>query len=459
MRGIDERGNSLGSERANEGGNADGSRAGAARAPGEETRSFDSAVERIRSELQDSGASASRIARPASRGDRFAAPIGAHRILRAALQGAMGGSRRRFRSLPESSSSRSDEELWRDDPAAGSAQTSARPQHTQSVSDRRGGPEGGRVHDVPSQVVQASGSQRPCRSDSGAPRGEADSLPSEGEPWRADRTAESSRRAALSPDTQSVPERSGRLGRWRMGDVPERPIQGERPERPHRSSNGAANREASLLHSDGGRWRADQAAESLQPAARPAHRQSVSGLSNVPERLHVDKATAQNVQGAISDSYSSRSDKLNAALREIASARNIGTFSRKVVHHKGELKGKDLSEFLRNAAGRFDARFVAQLEENIRSSWGYATTCNAVSGDAGGQAGMRACRALAAQVSRLDKALLTQVDLRAFSFSHHRSVGIPGQRNAATERSRSQNFVALKAGCLRRPSVKSWHYW
>ncbi|MCP3380115.1 shikimate kinase [Bradyrhizobium sp. CCGUVB4N] len=200
-----------------------------------------------------------------------------------------------------------------------------------------------------------------------------------------------------------------------MGDVPERPIQGERPERPHRSSNGAANREASLLHSDGGRWRADQAAESLQPAARPAHRQSVSGLSNVPERLHVDKATAQNVQGAISDSYSSRSDKLNAALREIASARNIGTFSRKVVHHKGELKGKDLSEFLRNAAGRFDARFVAQLEENIRSSWGYATTCNAVSGDAGGQAGMRACRALAAQVSRLDKALLTQVDLRAFS--------------------------------------------
>ncbi|MCP3476666.1 AAA family ATPase [Bradyrhizobium sp. CCGUVB1N3] len=123
----------------------------------------------------------------------------------------------------------------------------------------------------------------------------------------------------------------------------------------------------------------------------------------------------QNVQAAISERHFRRSDKLNAALREIARARNIGIFSRKVVHHNGELKGKDLSEFLQNAAGHFDARFVAQLEENIRSSWGYATTCNAVSRDAGGQAGIRACRALAAQVSRLDKALLTQVEVRTFS--------------------------------------------
>nr|WP_305881693.1 XopAD/skwp family type III secretion system effector [Bradyrhizobium sp. CCGUVB23] len=85
------------------------------------------------------------------------------------------------------------------------------------------------------------------------------------------------------------------------------------------------------------------------------------------------------------------------------------------MHHNKQLKGEDLSEFLQNAAGHFDARFVAQLEDNIRSSWGYATTCNAVSRDAGGQAGIRACRALAAQVSRLDKAHLKQVDPRAFS--------------------------------------------
>ncbi|MCP3463543.1 XopAD/skwp family type III secretion system effector [Bradyrhizobium sp. CCGUVB23] len=123
----------------------------------------------------------------------------------------------------------------------------------------------------------------------------------------------------------------------------------------------------------------------------------------------------QNVQAAISERPFRRSDKLNAALREIARARNIGIFSRKVVHHNRRLEGEDLSQFLQNAAGHFDARFVAQLEENIRSSWGYATTCNAVSRDAGGQAGIRACRALAAQVSRLDKALLTQVDPRAFS--------------------------------------------
>ncbi|UVO33082.1 shikimate kinase [Bradyrhizobium arachidis] len=123
----------------------------------------------------------------------------------------------------------------------------------------------------------------------------------------------------------------------------------------------------------------------------------------------------QNVQGAIPERHSRRSDELNAALREIASARDIGIFSRAVVRYSNQLRRQDLSEFLQIAAARFDVRFLPQLEENIRSSWGYATTCNAVSREAGGEAGMDACRALAARVSRLDKTLMKQMNPSALS--------------------------------------------
>ncbi|WP_245509352.1 shikimate kinase [Bradyrhizobium zhanjiangense] len=133
----------------------------------------------------------------------------------------------------------------------------------------------------------------------------------------------------------------------------------------------------------------------------------------------------QKVQAGMPERPSRRSDELNAALREIASARDIGPFSRAVVRYSKQLrKQDDLSEFLQTAAARFDARFVAQLEENIRSSWGYATTCNAVSREAGGEAGIQACRSLAVRVSRLDKTLMKQMNpstlsLFASSFGRH----------------------------------------
>ncbi|WP_456639166.1 hypothetical protein [Bradyrhizobium sp. USDA 10063] len=135
----------------------------------------------------------------------------------------------------------------------------------------------------------------------------------------------------------------------------------------------------------------------------------------------------QNVLGGIPERHSRRSDELNAALREIASARDIGIFSREVVRYSKQLRGQDLSEFLSTAAARFDARFIVQLEENIRSSWGYATTCNAVSREAGGDAGIQACRALAVRVSRLDKMLMKQMNpsalsLFASSFGRHPSL-------------------------------------
>ncbi|WP_456632510.1 shikimate kinase [Bradyrhizobium sp. USDA 10063] len=97
-----------------------------------------------------------------------------------------------------------------------------------------------------------------------------------------------------------------------------------------------------------------------------------------------------------------------------------------MVRYSNQLRRQDLSEFLQTAAARFDARFVVQLEENIRSSWGYATTCNAVSREAGGEAGIQASRALAVRVSRLDKTLMKQMNpsalsLFASSFGRHPS--------------------------------------
>ncbi|QQN65500.1 shikimate kinase [Bradyrhizobium diazoefficiens] len=90
-------------------------------------------------------------------------------------------------------------------------------------------------------------------------------------------------------------------------------------------------------------------------------------------------------------------------------------FSRAVVRYSKQLRGQDLSEFLQTAAGRFDARFVAQFEDNLRSSWGYATTCNAVSREAGGEAGIEACRALAVRVSRLDNTRMKEISPSALS--------------------------------------------
>ncbi|MGY3613883.1 hypothetical protein ACVJGD_000079 [Bradyrhizobium sp. USDA 10063] len=164
MRPIDERGKSPISEfGANEGRGAEGSSTGRASGPGEEGRSFNSVVERIRSEPQDSDAAYSRVPPRGSAG-RFAGPLaGPHRRLAAALQGAIGENRRRFRSLPESGVSRSEGEARRDDPEAESSRGRSLLSHPAS------GPEGGHVHDVPTQAVQGRGLQRPYRRDSGGP--------------------------------------------------------------------------------------------------------------------------------------------------------------------------------------------------------------------------------------------------------------------------------------------------
>ncbi|WP_236000416.1 XopAD/skwp family type III secretion system effector [Bradyrhizobium uaiense] len=86
----------------------------------------------------------------------------------------------------------------------------------------------------------------------------------------------------------------------------------------------------------------------------------------------------------------------------------------------------ELTTFLQKAATHFKDVFVPRWEDDVRrgNSWGYATTCNAVSQPAGGQAGLRACQAMAGQVSRLDRRLMKKVEpkalsLLALSFGRH----------------------------------------
>ncbi|MET2832517.1 shikimate kinase [Mesorhizobium shangrilense] len=76
--------------------------------------------------------------------------------------------------------------------------------------------------------------------------------------------------------------------------------------------------------------------------------------------------------------------------------------------HDKKLQGQaHHATFLQKAASEFTRQFVRRWEQDIRArnTWGYATSCNAMSREPGGQAGMEACRAMAAQVSRLGNAL------------------------------------------------------
>ncbi|GLR90959.1 shikimate kinase [Bradyrhizobium iriomotense] len=119
-------------------------------------------------------------------------------------------------------------------------------------------------------------------------------------------------------------------------------------------------------------------------------------------------------QSAISE------QQYNAALDAIYLARDIVGFSRAVVEHDKQLQragDRIHAAFMQKAAARFRRQFVARFEDDIRrgKSWGYATACNAVSREAGGQEGVEACKAMADRVSRLRGALMHEVDPKALS--------------------------------------------
>ncbi|MCC8938846.1 hypothetical protein H8A97_28065 [Bradyrhizobium sp. Arg62] len=108
---------------------------------------------------------------------------------------------------------------------------------------------------------------------------------------------------------------------------------------------------------------------------------------------------------------------LTTALSEIARARDIVEFSTVVVTREKQLRKVDHPVFLQKAAVEFQSRFLPSFEESIFAgkSWGYATTCNAVSRKAGGQAGRDVCERIASRVSQLDHVLIGKVGIRALS--------------------------------------------
>ncbi|MGY3487747.1 hypothetical protein ACVW1C_005630 [Bradyrhizobium sp. USDA 4011] len=108
---------------------------------------------------------------------------------------------------------------------------------------------------------------------------------------------------------------------------------------------------------------------------------------------------------------------LTTALSEIDRAVGIVEFSTAVVRRDKQLCKADLPVFLQQAAVEFQSRFLPSFEESIRAekSWGYATTCNAVSRRAGGQAGRDTCERIASRVSQLDHALMKKIGIRALS--------------------------------------------
>ncbi|WP_420969587.1 XopAD/skwp family type III secretion system effector [Bradyrhizobium sp. B120] len=90
-----------------------------------------------------------------------------------------------------------------------------------------------------------------------------------------------------------------------------------------------------------------------------------------------------------------------------------------VEHNKGlQAAGAEVhAAFIQKAATLFRSQFVTCFEDDIRrgKSWGYATTCNAVTSEAGGEEGVEVCKMMATRVSELDGALVRKVDPKALS--------------------------------------------
>nr|WP_246752192.1 shikimate kinase [Bradyrhizobium diazoefficiens] len=176
-------------------------------------------------------------------------------------------------------------------------------------------------------------------------------------------------------------------------------------------------RERDTLRSRGEFRRYGQEAGHSQIEPMPPHRQSAPDLDQRPGKRRLDDAATQSIQSAMSGRSERASNALNAALRDIDRARDIREFSAPLVKHAKQLRMPAQATFLQKAAADFQGRFVPRLEENIRSgkSWNYATVCNEVSREAGGQEGVKACKALAARVSQLDNALMRDAEGRALS--------------------------------------------
>ncbi|WFU40169.1 shikimate kinase [Bradyrhizobium sp. CB82] len=125
------------------------------------------------------------------------------------------------------------------------------------------------------------------------------------------------------------------------------------------------------------------------------------------------------------------------------------------MRHAKRLRMPHIATFLERVSADFSSKFVPRLKEKIRWSWGYATTCNAISQEAGGEAGQQACRGLAARISRLDRRLMKEIEPRAISLlvlSFGRHASSPECRDGTT---RIAHFCCDEAQVIQRMDGQS----
>ncbi|SFQ08892.1 hypothetical protein SAMN05216330_11551 [Bradyrhizobium sp. Ghvi] len=103
--------------------------------------------------------------------------------------------------------------------------------------------------------------------------------------------------------------------------------------------------------------------------------------------------------------------------RRNRSRQRIVEFSAVVFTRDEQLRNADHSVFLQKAAAECRSRFLPSFQKSIRAgrSWGYATTCNALSRKAGAQAGRDVCERIVSRVSHLTTFCLGRWELGALS--------------------------------------------
>ncbi|WP_225119119.1 XopAD/skwp family type III secretion system effector [Bradyrhizobium sp. BRP22] len=233
--------------------------------------------------------------------------------------------------------------------------------------------------------------------------------------WRPDQETAISQTEEIARYKRVMPEMAPEPKRRRIGDVvTESENRRFRPdlERLSRDPSSALGDEA---------LQADRTSGSLQrdPLIQPER--SGPDLRGGPVKRRISElvphgAHGQEVHGR-ADLERSSLRKGMETLERACRARDFHAFSIAVVDYTKQLKMPILATFLERAAALFESDFIPRWEDNVRDnqSWGYALTCNAVSREAGGRAGIDACKAMAAHVSQLDDALMRKVELRALS--------------------------------------------
>lgn len=253
----------------------------------------------------------------------------------------------------------------------------------------------------------------PCPSYRGAPNWEERSSRSGAEGRRADHSM-GSQQSAPSSHRQSLSSLDHRPKRRPRDEVAAQDVAGASSERPLKRHRGAPTWQAGSPRPGDESGRTDRSPGSAQTELSSRYRGAVSDRDAGPKRRRIDSRATQSTQSAIAE------QQFNTALHAIDFAHDIRGFSRAVVVHDRRLQGAGdglHAAFMQKAAAQFRSRFISHFEDDIcrGKSWGYATACNAVSREAGGQEGVEACKAMADRVSRLHGTAAREAEPKALS--------------------------------------------